>query len=111
MKRLIIISSLLALVLFFSIASLFYLKNSTENTIEQLKTATSQQDVKEILDYWNKEKKKIGLFINGDSVDIVTDSLNNCYSNYKEYDVESEKAVLTLKELFSSQLPTFYNVF
>ncbi len=113
MSRLTIISIVLAVVVSLNIGSLFYLKNVTEKAEESLKTAVTEADMEKILSNWDKNKKKIGLFIHEDAVNEITDSLESCYANCNTdfFKTETEKAVLSLQELYQKQLPTFYNIF
>jgi len=112
-KRLILICVILVTVITLNIFALFYLKTTTEETTDLLQKVTTKADMEKILDKWDVDKKRIGLFVHEEAVNEITDHLENCYSSYetKSFEVEIKKAVLSLQELCEKQLPTFYNIF
>ncbi len=112
-KRILIISVILVTIISLCIYSLVYLKNYTEDISASLSSANSKADIEEVLKNWDKEKKKIGLFVHEDAVNEITDSIESCYSNYgtEFFETEIKKTTLSLRELYENELPTFYNVF
>ena len=124
MKRLIIIVSIMTVIIAGSIYSLFWLKNFSEETAAQLAvisdTAKSDpqkatENLEKLRRDWEEAKSRMGIFVHEESLNTFSESLEECkallrqeYSD--EFQVEIEKAISAVNDIYKKELPTLENV-
>lgn len=125
MKRLIISSSLLLIILIYSISSLFIVKEKNKEltaSVMEVQALYESNNISgaleksnEVTEMWNSYKKLLFITINSNKVN----ELNHSFSKLSpfieekkpELDIEFENIYFQLNNIYNMECPTWYNVF
>lgn len=121
MKRLILASSLIAVILLGSTLSIFWTKNYVEQScsrLEEIYNAPAEEAASMLSDFqkeWEKKHILLGTFIEEAPLEKAEDSLRKAAAFLKEgeepqFRAELRQAIRLFDDIYRHELPTLHNI-